>query len=430
MGERYDSSRIQFKLFLATFLAFSMFFMQVKTQYNNYQNNNNMQNNNYQQNRNNNNMNSNQNMNNYNENNFQNNNQNGYNQNNFQNNNQNGFNQNGFDQNGSNQVRFDENGRRIPLTPEQEDDMLDRSRPPILTQRQQEDLNNQWHPPGHASPMSPAYAGYRGPNKAVLKPEEATLSLEIFPLYYTPITRSSSFRLNFSSNVMRKRDITFEVYYSMTRYINFHYHPTKVKLQLWNNVYWIEFFKPVMVDEFDVMRSFEYTEAKFKNLFVEMPIINTKEQNMIFLDPQRRYSFKAFNVRKIAETKGRVLCKEKIRRVRGYQLLKRLMEERRRRQQQELDRIDKMEREMDESRRRSQNMQQTSRKLKVVKKTGTDSDEDDDLGKNRKKTKEEENEEKEDFKTTIEEIKDGKRAMLLLYGRKYIREIIIVCEIK
>ena len=300
------------------------------------------------------------------------------------------------------------NNKKRPLTPEEEDELNDKNLPPTLTPREQQELNKQWHPPGHSSPKSTAYAGYRGPNRAVLKPEEATLSLEIFPLYYTPITRSSSFRLNFSSNVMRKRDINFEVYYSMSRYINFNFHPTKVQLKLWDNVYWIKFGKPVMVDEFDVMRSFEYTEATFKNLFKEMPVINTKQQNMIFLDPQRRYSFKAFNVRKIAETRGRVLCKHKIRRIRGYKLLKKLMEERKKRKQKELDEQDKIAREAESNAKR--NMNQRSRKLTQVK-------------KNVKQTTEKE-------KTTLEEVKDGRRSMLLLYGRKFIKEIIIVCEIK
>ena len=312
------------------------------------------------------------------------------------------------DQNNSNNNSTNGNDENRPLDPEKEDDLKDTSRPPVLTSKEQEELNNQWHPPGHASPKSPSYAGYRGPTKAVLKPEEATLSLEIFPLYYTPITRSSSFRLNFSSNVMRKRDITFELYYSMSRYINFHFHPTKVQLKLWDNIYWIKYRKPVIVDEFDVMRSIEYTEAEFKNLFTEMPIINTKQQNMIFLDPQRRYSFKAFNVRKIAETKGRVECQEKIKRIKGYKLLKKLMEDRRKRQEKELAQQDKMANEASEAAQRSMNRQ--SRKLKLVK------------TKTKKSNKK--------GKTILEEIKDGRRAMLLLYGKKFIKEIIIVCEIK
>lgn len=317
----------------------------------------------------------------------------------------------------------DNNSRNQMIDPEKEDDANDTSRPPMLTTKEQNELSKQWHPPGHASPISPAYAGYRGPDRAMLRPEEATLSLEIFPLYYTPITRSSSFRLNFSSNVMRKRDINFEVYYSLSRYINFHFHPTKIQLKLWNNVYWIKYSKPVVVDEFDVMRSLEYSEAEIKNLFKEMPIINTKQQNMIFLDPQRRYSFSAYNVKKIAETKGRVECFSKIRRVRGYKLLKKLMEERKRRKQKQLDQQEKMMNQSSDDANR--NRQQRVRKLvvnsprklkttKFVKDNYNDLNIEDDFSK----------------KTLLEEMKDGRRAMLLLYGKKFIREIIIVCEIK
>lgn len=308
-------------------------------------------------------------------------------------------------------IILDENGE---ADPELLDDMLDDSRPPILNKKEEKELKNQWHPPGHSSPRSPSYPGYRGPYKAMIRPATATLSLEIFPLYYTPITRSSSFRLNFSSNMMRKRDVTFEVYYSMTRYINFNFHPTKVMLKLWNNIFWIEYDKPIMVDEFDVTRSLEYGEARFRNLINEMPVINTKEQNMIFLDPQRRYSFNPFNVKKIAMTKGRVECSSKIRRVRGYKLLQKLRQDRRKRERENLDRQDKMSREADKMVKQMQNQNQRSRKLRDTKKI------------ERKKG---EFDIEEQNKPLVEEMRDGRRAMLLLYGRKYIREIIIVCEI-
>lgn len=65
------------------------------------------------------------------------------------------------------------------------------------------------------------------------KPEECDLSVEVFPLYYTPVLRASTFRLAFSSSCMSKRDVNFEVYYKNENNINFNANPSIVNLELW-----------------------------------------------------------------------------------------------------------------------------------------------------------------------------------------------------
>lgn len=315
---------------------------------------------------------------------------------------------------------------QLPKDPEVEDDAMDTSKPEILDQQQQNAMNRQWHPQGMAHPLSPAYGGYRGPMKSIIQPEEATLSIELFPMYYIPVTRSTSFKLAFSSNVLRKREVTFETFYSKTRYINFNYHPTKIKLHLWNNVFWIKYKDHTIVDEFDVLRSLEYKTAELKNQSQTAADINTKQRNMVFLEPQRRYSFKPDNIKKVAETKGRVICKEEIRRVKGYELLKQLKKQRLKMQHAQISQQHAM---MHQSAMAAN--QNRSRRLKQTKTTESTKERFIGDGHLVRKINENKMATSDGFskKKITEEMEDGKRSMLLLYDKKYIREIIIVCRI-
>ena len=74
-------------------------------------------------------------------------------------NNSNYSNNNPNNSNNSNNNTNNNGRQKRDLDPEIEDDLKDKSRPPILTQKEQEELNKQWHPPGHASPKSTSYAG-------------------------------------------------------------------------------------------------------------------------------------------------------------------------------------------------------------------------------------------------------------------------------
>mgnify|MGYP006978832220 CR=1 FL=1 len=309
------------------------------------------------------------------------------------------------------------------VDPEAVDDAQDTSRPAELTYEQRERFKQQWHPSGMGHPLSDNYPGYRGAHKAVLTPETATLSAEIFPMYYTPVTRSSAFKLRFSSNIFRTRDVAFEAYHDMSKYINFNFHPTKVKLDLWGNVFWLKYSSPTVVDEFDVTRAVEYGEAELVNTMVPLPRMNVKQQNMVFLEPQRRYAFKAANVRKIAELDGRVLCTTQIRRVRGHKMLAALRAQRLKRENDEITSRQKMEFGSSLAGRKKERAK--GRRLQ----SGRAEEIDD--GVEIKSVNINKLEEDDGFSKTkmVKEMRDGKRSMLLLYSKKYIREIILVCKV-
>lgn len=186
--------------------------------------------------------------------------------------------------------------------------------------------------------------GYQVP-----KPEECDLSVEIFPLYYTPVIRASTFRLAFSSNCLTKRDINFEVYYKNKDNINFNHNPTIINLDIWGNYYNITYSKPNVVDPFDVMRSLEYREANITNLLDNQVIkLDVMSQNEVFLNPQLFATFNKYNINKIKNLNGLVRCELFEKKVHGWELLKRIKEDakkRREAQRKQMDDVIKKTRE-------------------------------------------------------------------------------------
>ena len=239
---------------------------------------------------------------------------------------------------------------------------------------------------------------------------EANLSMEIFPLYYMPINRSSSFRLAFMSNALRRREINFEIYYPLSKYINFYFNPTKIRLNLWGNVYWMNYQNLKPIDEHDVMRSLEYQHVRIINVLKKWPVIHTTQQNMVFLDPHSRFSFTPDNIKRLLEAGSRVICKHKIVRFKGYKRLMKLRERQRRDKEwaQALQDGDK----------KSSKKTKKSRRLKQTKQKA---------GKKTKKTKKKKKKAKK--VSLMDEIVQGRHAMRSLYRKNFIKEIILLCDI-
>lgn len=173
------------------------------------------------------------------------------------------------------------------------------------------------------------------------KPDECDLSVEIFPLYYTPVIRASTFRLAFSSSCMTKRDINFEVYYKGNDFINFNHNPTIVNLELWGNFYNITYAKSTVIDPYDVMRSLEYREASIANLLDEEVVtLDVMSQNEVFLNPQLFNTFYKYTIDKIKNLDGLVKCTLFEKKVHGWELLKRVKDDARKRRQEQIRRQD------------------------------------------------------------------------------------------
>ena len=255
----------------------------------------------------------------------------------------------------------------------------------------------------------PMWTPLKGKKKGMA---ECLLSLEAYPFYYVSITRSSNFRLKFASNCLIARDINFEVYYNMTKFINFNYHPTTVILNLWGNKYKLVYTRPKIVDRYDVMRSIEYQRVSIKNLLTDANDMFTRQTNFTMLDPQKKDTFNTFNIRKIAQTKGSVRCKTKIVRPFDY-IIKKIMSrekkkffaKKKKRRLKQMNPLDKMEEAVKGKK---------PRELKEVKERNL----------RRKKRKKRKKRSKE-----YKNLRLARQGMLLLLSKNSIKEIIIECKI-
>lgn len=152
------------------------------------------------------------------------------------------------------------------------------------------------------------------------QPDECDLSMEIFQMYYVPILRSANLRIIFSSNCLTPRDVNFDVSFGDQLFINWIYHPTTFYINLWSNVYRLEFSRPIVIDRYDVMKSLEYTEVTLFNAGPQPIVLSLTTRNVIYLRPQQIYSFTRQNVRKIRNLRGFFNCTTTSRRVSNWEI--------------------------------------------------------------------------------------------------------------
>lgn len=152
------------------------------------------------------------------------------------------------------------------------------------------------------------------------RPDDCDLSMELFPMYYVPILRSANLRIQFSSNCLTTRDINFDVTFDDQLFINWIFHPTTVYINLWGNVYRLEFSVPIVIDRFDVMKSLEYTHLTIFNANAAPQLINLNTRNVVYLRPQQIYSFNRNNIRKLRNLNGYFLCQTTSRRLSNWEV--------------------------------------------------------------------------------------------------------------
>lgn len=185
--------------------------------------------------------------------------------------------------------------------------------------------------------------------KFIKRPTKCDMNLEIHPMYYTQVTRSSNFKMAFGSSCLPKMEVNFEVYYYKNPYINLYTAPNVVNLNMWGNKYIIEFKKPKVIDKYDIIKALEYREASLKpKLPLWMGVkaksfkVLTRDQNSIFLAPQIRNTFNDYTIKKIDDLDGVCECKSFRKKVRGWRLLKRLRDQRLARKRKFLAMMNKM----------------------------------------------------------------------------------------
>lgn len=152
-------------------------------------------------------------------------------------------------------------------------------------------------------------------------PAECNLLVEIFPMFYVQITRRVKFRLAFSSNCMKKKDINFEVDLEDNKYLNWNFHPTSVNLRLWDNVWKINYKSPRVIDRFDVMKSLEYVKADVLLNIRDKFNIDALNRNDTFLDPQKFHTFNYYTIAKLKKL-TQFKCKVRENKFKGWKMLK------------------------------------------------------------------------------------------------------------
>ena len=91
-------------------------------------------------------------------------------------------------------------------------------------------------------------------------------------------------------------------------YVNWYYHPTTIYINIFGNVYRINFGSPRVIDRYDVMKSLMYRRARVFNLMGTPRTIITRQRNEIYLNPQIYRSFSRDNFRRLANLNGYFQC--------------------------------------------------------------------------------------------------------------------------
>lgn len=163
-------------------------------------------------------------------------------------------------------------------------------------------------------------------------PSKCDLTIEVFPLYYMTVTRNSAFKLAFMSNCLPRIEINFEVYYFKNYQINFYQNPKNVFLNLWGNKYLLKYYRPLVIDKYDIMKSIEYQRAVMKKLTMgRSKRVTTVNRNVIMLNPKKRNTFNSYTLKKIDDLDGVCDCKLKKVMFRGWKILKKMHDARKKR---------------------------------------------------------------------------------------------------
>ena len=197
-------------------------------------------------------------------------------------------------------------------------------------------------------------------------PSKCDLTVEVFPLYYMTVTRQSTFKLAFMSNCLPRIEVNFEVYYFKNYQVNFYQNPKNINLNLWGNKYLLKYYRPLVIDKYDIMKSLEYQRAVMKKLLMgKSKRVDTVKRNVIMLNPKKRNTFNSYTLKKIDDLDGVCDCKLKKKMFRGWKMLKKMHDERKR-QRKKL--MAEMNRQIDLAREQARRQAMKNLKLRKDKK--------------------------------------------------------------
>lgn len=135
-----------------------------------------------------------------------------------------------------------------------------------------------------------------------------SLYAEFEPFFYTTVTRSVSTTIHFDSNCIRRTTINLETVFGRSRFVSWNYHPTRMFLNIFGNVYRLDYRRPRVIDRTNIMRSLRYTRARLRHASRRNQQLRLLRRNSMYLSPQIRGSYSQINVRRIRSRRGHWRC--------------------------------------------------------------------------------------------------------------------------
>jgi hypothetical protein len=134
------------------------------------------------------------------------------------------------------------------------------------------------------------------------------LTAEFGHFFYNLLTRSSDFTVRYFSNCGNIPEITYRVYYENHTYINWYHHPTEAYLNIFNNIYKLNFSKPKQINTFDITKSLMYQQMTLWGMKKNPKPIDLNFDNQIWLQKQHIFGFEPNNIAKLTRQKEPLPC--------------------------------------------------------------------------------------------------------------------------
>lgn len=134
------------------------------------------------------------------------------------------------------------------------------------------------------------------------------LTAEFGHFFYNLLTRSSDFTVRYFSNCGNIPEITYRVYYENHTFINWYHHPTEAYLNVFNNIYKLNFSKPKQINTFDITKSLMYQKMTLWGMKKNPKPIDLNFDNQIWLQKQHIFGFEPNNIAKLVRQKEPLPC--------------------------------------------------------------------------------------------------------------------------
>ena len=134
------------------------------------------------------------------------------------------------------------------------------------------------------------------------------LTAEFGHFFYNLLTRSSDFTIRYFSNCGNIPEITYRVYYENNTFINWYNHPTEVYLNIFNNIYKLEFRKPKQINTFDITKSLMYQELQIWGMKKDLKPFDLNFDNQVWLQKQHIFGFEPNNIAKLTRQTSPLPC--------------------------------------------------------------------------------------------------------------------------